>query len=273
MQLDSDILEERYNRNVELYNDNKRSHEEILNIFSNNVLIIQERIDDLVIKVNDEVDYFKIELESIVNESLYISNERQHDSPKQNEEATLLMKEIFQLLDFNIKTQNYINQPEKVYKELSIMVDELCVLKGIENQKSTPITNIRNLLSHGKKIKQLNSQVRAYKGVINQIIDGLFPSKLKSYKDLPDTEKKVISEGYTPHHNTREDLIDDIRKILSDIRTQPRFFHKDGTIKHTTVAEYAVSQLWFAQKHGYGERGLRGHIKKTYRDMKNNYSS
>ncbi len=123
------------------------------------------------------------------------------------------------------------------------------------------------------KLTQSQNHKTVFWFLNGKIIDEHYPIKIEVYNELDDQGKQELSNGYVAHHNTRDGLVEDLEVIIESIQTKPRFFHSDGTIKHTTVAEYAVSQLWFAKKHGYGERGLHKHIKKISESMKSNTPS
>lgn len=73
---------------------------------------------------------------------------------------------------------------------------------------------------------------------------------------------------YTPHHNTRPGLVEDLTEIIKkEIMGNSHYFHKDGKIKYTSVAKYAVGKDWFSDKHGPNHEGLHKHIKGIYKHI------
>lgn len=100
--------------------------------------------------------------------------------------------------------------------------------------------------------------------IIQQVTEKNF-EELKTYSELSESKREALNKKeYVPHHNVREGLIEDLQTIISDIKDKKRFFHNDGSIKHTTVASHAVDQKWFTDKHGFGTKGLHDHIKKLW---------
>src|SRR5699024_1727858 len=101
--------------------------------------------------------------------------------------------------------------------------------------------------------------------------------KLDRYEQLSESEQREIHENYKyiPHHNTRVGLVDSLRGTIDDIQkkieekklNRTKYFHKDGSLKITNVARYAVEQEGFADKYGDVPRSLNKHIKELDKEM------
>ncbi|MDR8394077.1 hypothetical protein NC796_23185 [Aliifodinibius sp. S!AR15-10] len=176
-------------------------------------------------------------------------------------------EKIVEKLRRNFKNRYHLHSPEEMLEEYKIQLKQLYKIEG-EQDEIRSSHGINFILWDGEKIKKIECQLNALKSIINNIMDECYSPDLDSYKYLDGFDIGITTSGdYRPHHNTRKHLIKDLKKIINDIKDKPRFFHEDGTIKHTTVAKYAVNQNWFAEKHGHGKRGLHKHIKRIYSDM------
>lgn len=269
--INRDTLQERYNFYAQHYNESKNpvtASAELLKIKEG----LQQRLGKLEENLDLYIDDIQFYLGEIYGSTYSSDGDKADDLLVSNHKK--LIDHVTSHIKWEVHNFFHISHSEDFIHQNSKQIRTIYEAYDKNGQEQKSIGALEAIVQNGKKYEQTYHHLRGVTSVVNRIIDENYPSAgLQNFEDLDEQEQNEITEGYTPHHNTREDLIEDLKKILEDIQTKPRFFHKDGTIKHTTVAKYAVSQLWFAEKHGYGDRGLHEHIKKTYQSMKSSYSS
>jgi hypothetical protein len=269
--VDRSIIQQKYDRYVEFYNESDNpitAYSELLTIKEG----LQQRLQEINEKVDLLIDDIKYYLSEIYDRTLSDEKDVAENLLTSNHEK--LVENIIEQVHWEVDSFFHISHPRDFINQNYQQILEVFKANDQDGQEQKTKRTLKSITSYGEEYEQVYYHLRGVRAVANKIINEDYPTtELKDYRDLNEQEKQEIAEDYTPHHNTREGLIEDLQKIIKEIRTQSRFFHKDGTIKHTTVAEYAVSQKWFAEKHGYGDRGLHEHIKKTYQSMKSSYSS
>jgi len=264
--VDRSIIQQKYDRYVEHYNKSNNliaTYAELLTIKEG----LQQRLQELNEKIGLFIDDIEYYLEKICD-STNSSEGKDIEEDLLASNHVRLVENIIEHIKWEVGHFLHISQPNDFVNQNYRQIEKVFNAYGQHGQEQKTRRALESITFYGEEYEQAYYHLSGIKAVTSKIIDRDYPTELKDYRDLQEQEKKEIAEEYRPHHNTREGLVEDLQKVIHDIQTQPRFFHKDGTIKHTTVAGYAVSQKWFADKYGYGERGLHGHIKKISKGMK-----
>lgn len=264
-QSDNQSMEDIYDEYVKYYNDagkEKADHIPILSELS----AIEKKAKERANKIREILNESSVEAEESLGK---VIKEKADCTKDQIIELKKLKDRIMHSIDWHIQHPDYFSNREVEHNNLKGKIEEFYEIAGLDDQVSMAAFLFEIFTMILPKLKGAANHGNALWFLTGKIIDGNYPSQLDPYKDLDENEKREIEEeqGYVPYHNTREGLVKDLKKIIKEVQSKPRFFHDDGDIKHTTVAKHAVSKDWFADKHGDGHEGLHKHIKGIFKSM------
>lgn len=179
-------------------------------------------------------------------------------------------KERIEGLLYKIKSTIYYPQLIKysLYNEelnFSFISEEINKLSELTEIRFAPyISRMESYLEFITQFYELNQ----YLEVLNSFVNKTFTPSFDKFNpviyelDFSSVDKTIrIKTKRVGGNKTPQKLFDDLSRIIMELSSQKRFYNSEGKFKPTTIAKYALSLDWFADKWDYSERRLNDIIK------------